>query len=98
MLREELARAQPEATDDAVEEAAMNDARDPADSEAASQQARTIVERALSARVWGEREALEFRSVLPRLTPDQVGAALEKLVPAINRQEVRVAVDSAPLF
>lgn len=98
MLREELARAEPEVTDDAEEERAADDVRDPVESEAASQQARAIVERAVAARVWAERDAVEFRGVLPRLTADQVGAALERLIPAINRQEVRVAVESTPLF
>jgi hypothetical protein len=69
----------------------------PPESIAAYQSAQRVVQNAVSARVWGEKEAAEMRSLIPQLTPEQLQAIHSTLLPAVNSQQVRVQIQG-PLF
>lgn len=61
------------------------------------ERATTLVQTALSSRVWGDQQANEFRTIRSKLTPDQYQGLLRQILPAINSQEVR-ADTSGPMF
>ena len=60
------------------------------------EQATRMVRKARETRVWGAKEAEEFHGLIPSLTQQEVASLLAELVPAMNRQEIRVAVRGAP--
>jgi hypothetical protein len=51
-----------------------------------------MVDRALHAHRWGQDEAVAFRLLRHRLTRDEHEALRAKLIPAVNRGEVKVMV------
>lgn len=67
------------------------------ESRVAQQTADAVVTRALSAHVWGKEDVAEMRGVLPQLDPQQTQAMMSRLLPAINRGEVKLQTDG-PLF
>jgi hypothetical protein len=89
IVREELASLESlSAPLNAVE--AVTAIHDPAENDAAFGQATRLVDGAIAARVWGDDQALELRQLRRNLTPEQLDELNAKLIPAINRQEVRV--------
>jgi hypothetical protein len=64
--------------------------RDPVENDAAFVQANRLVDGAIAARVWGDEQAQDLRVLRRQLTPEQLDELTSKLIPAMNRQEVRV--------
>jgi hypothetical protein len=89
IVQEELARSLTQAVPAATTAEEPMAPSDPIDNEEAFGQASRIVSGALSARVWGEREAAQLRELKSRLTPEHVRSLRAQLIPAINRQELR---------
>lgn len=56
-----------------------------------------VVDRVLTSRVLDEQASVEIRSGIVDMTDDDRRVVLAALIPAINRQEVRIAVEG-PLF
>ena len=100
ILREELQASRSGASAAVATEEAPAEptpATAPPESVAAFQSAERLVQDAMSARVWGEKEAAEMRSLLPQLTPEQLQTINSTLLPAVNSQKVRVQLHG-PLF
>lgn len=68
-----------------------------AESQSALQTAEGLVTRALSAHVWTADNVTEIREVLPQLNEQQAQTVLSRLIPAVNRGEVKVQTNG-PLF
>jgi hypothetical protein len=64
--------------------------RDPVENDAAFVQADRLVDEAIAARVWGDDQAQELRQLRRKLTPERLDELISRLIPAMNRQEVRV--------
>jgi hypothetical protein len=91
IVSEELANFQSAGEHDAEEgtDTALTD-RDPVENDAAFAQASRLVDGAIATRVWGDDQAQELRQLRRKLTPEQLDELTSKLIPAMNRQEVRV--------
>jgi hypothetical protein len=63
----------------------------------AFQSARRLVDEALSSRVWGERQGWELGRLKRQMAPAQFKQLMADLVPAVNRQQVRLDY-VGPLF
>lgn len=68
----------------------------PRESVIAASAGQQIIQAALSARQWGERQAQEMRKLLPTMTIEQREQALQELSAAINRGDITVAVSGPP--
>lgn len=97
-LRRELDRSA-RTTPPSEEEARAEQAAIEAKPENAPAQARAerVVSQALAARRWTMEDAQVLRESLGRLSPQQAGALLERLFPAVNRGEIEVETPG-PLF
>ncbi|REG29821.1 hypothetical protein ATI61_107518 [Archangium gephyra] len=89
-LREELANARvsanatpPEPTPESVEALARG---------------HRLIDAALSSRRWTNQDAQMMREILAQLDPAQQKEVLQRLIPAMNRQEIRVSGLMGPPF
>jgi hypothetical protein len=89
-LREELANARapadatpPEPTPESVEAMARG---------------HRLIDAALSSRRWTEQDAQMMREILAQLDPAQQKEVLQRRIPAMNRQEIRVSGLMGPPF
>ena len=69
---------------------------DPVENADAFRNAERIVRNALAAHVWGEQDATQLRHLRHQLTDEQLRSLNAQLIPAMNRQELRV--DAVPPF
>lgn len=90
ILREEIQFARlPEAVQSQVDPApAAPMAAESGEAHAAAEQGRRIIDGALAARRWSDRDVLAIRQILPKLASDDRDALLRELLPAINSGRV----------
>jgi hypothetical protein len=96
ILREELASLRPDRAAIASADAPPRAAPPPENTHAFAT-ASGLVEQALSAGVWTEKDAAALRHIRPALTSEQMVSLSKQLIPAINKQQVRVE-GNGPLF
>jgi hypothetical protein len=93
IVQQELAKVAAKASADAERDVVRPDPVENAD---AFRSAERIVRDALAAHVWGEQDAMQLRHLRHQLTGEQIQALDAQLLPAMNRQELRV--DAIPPF
>lgn len=92
IVQQELTKVAARPGAEREEDAELN--LDPVENDAAFRQASSLVSSALAARVWGPQDIAQLRQLRQKLTPGQLDTLTTQLLPAINRQEVRVEGDS----
>jgi hypothetical protein len=93
IVKQELANVAAKASADAERDIVRPDPIENAD---AFRNAERIVRDALAAHVWSEQDATQLRNLRHQLTEEQLRSLNAQLIPAMNRQELRV--DAVPPF
>jgi hypothetical protein len=94
IIREELRAAKAPEGAEAVEPPRAEGS--PPESAAAYASSTSLVSAALTARSWTDRDVQELHQLLPQLSQAQREEVLHRLVPALNRGDLKVAFSGRP--